>query len=157
MTPTVSAQHETLLTSLTGLMSRWSSLELQRRITAECGVTLDPVAVSALYTLGIMGGSSRPSALADGLHLSRPSTSKLIARLEDAGLISRTAHSSDRRSVSVALTERGAETYRRLVQAGITMVAGATAAWTPSEVTALSSLMQRFLGDISAELTPSTQ
>ncbi|QIM16054.1 hypothetical protein G7067_05890 [Leucobacter insecticola] len=65
-------QHEPLLISLTGLMSRWSSFDFQRRITAGCGVTLDPVAVNALYALGLLGGTARPSALADGLHLSRP-------------------------------------------------------------------------------------
>ena len=143
--------HENLLSSMTGLISRWSSLELQRRITAECGITLDPVAVAALYTLGLSGGTSRPSALADTLHLSRPSTSKLIARMHDAELLTRTADPGDRRAISVTLTPLGQQIFRLLIDAGVSMVADATRAWHPDEVSTLSRLMQRFLTDIDAD------
>lgn len=143
--------HENLLSSMTGLISRWSSLELQRRITAECGITLDPVAVAALYTLGLSGGTSRPSVLADTLHLSRPSTSKLIARMHDADLLTRTADPGDRRAISVTLTPLGQQIFRLLIDAGVSMVADATRAWHPDEVGTLSRLMQRFLADIDAD------
>lgn len=143
--------HETLLSSLTGLMSRWSSLELQRRITAECGITLDPVAVSALYTLGLIGGTSRPSSLADALHLSRPSTSKLIARMSEAGLLTRGANADDRRVVTVTLTPLGQQSFRVLFDAGVSMVTSATRTWSADEVSTLTRLMQRFLSDIDAD------
>lgn len=145
--------HETLLTSLTSLMSRWSSLELQRRITRECGITLDPVAVSALYTLGLTGGIARPSTLADALHLSRPSTSKLIARMSEAGLLSRDADTDDRRVVHVKLTPLGQQIFRLLIDAGVSMVADATRAWQEDDVRELSRLMQRFLSDMDADFT----
>lgn len=153
MQGTDSPPHEILLASLTGLMSRWSSLELQRRITAECGLTLDPVAVSAVYTLGLRGGDVRPSTIADALHLSRPSTSKLIARLSEAGLVVRSADARDRRAATVALTAQGQRVFRLLIDAGVTMVADATSHWSAADVATLSTLMQRFLDDIGAQFT----
>ena len=143
--------HENLLSSMTGLISRWSSLELQRRITAECGITLDPVAVAALYTLGLSGGTSRPSALADTLHLSRPSTSKLIARMHEAVLLTRTSAPGDGRAVTGTLTPLGRQVCRWLVDAGVSMVADATRTWHPDEVSTLSRLMERFLADLDAD------
>lgn len=146
--------HENLLSTMTGLISRWSSLELQRRITAECGITLDPVAVAALYTLGLSGGTSRPSSLADTLHLSRPSTSKLIARMHDAELLTRTTDPGDRRAITVTLTPMGQQMFRLLIDAGVSMVADATRTWHADEVSTLTRLMQRFLTDIDADFAP---
>ena len=157
MAPARSASHESLLSSLTGLMSRWSSLELQRRITAECGITLDPVAVSALYVLGLRGGASRPSTIADELHLSRPSTSKLIARMSEAHLVARTVDPRDRRAATVSLTADGQRSFRLLFDAGIDMVADATTGWSDDDVHSLTGLMRRFLADIDAQFAAAPQ
>lgn len=146
--------HAVLLSSLTRLMSRWSSLEFQRRITAECGVHLDPVAVRALYVLGVEGGAARPSTIADELHLSRPSTSKLLARMNDAGLIVRVRDAVDGRSAAISLSATGRDTYRRLVDAGVDMVGSATADWDPADTRRLAELLTRFVG-APAATTPS--
>lgn len=140
--------HAALLSEITRLMSRWSSLELQRRITAECGVALDPVAVRAIYLLGLEGGSARPSTLADELHLTRPSTSKLIARLTGADVIERLRDPADRRSVAVALTESGREVFLRLFSAGVDMVDAATDDWDRADVQAFGALLHRFVGGL---------
>ncbi|MGP5127597.1 MarR family winged helix-turn-helix transcriptional regulator [Brachybacterium tyrofermentans] len=144
------ALHRTTLTALTALMSQWSSLEFQRRITAECGVSLDPVGVRALYVLGIAGGAERPSVIADDLHLTRPSTSKLIARLTAAGLVERTPDSSDGRSARIALTADGRRTYEQLVSAGVAMLADATSDWEAEDVRTLSTLLVRFTDGLLA-------
>ena len=143
--PNATETHAVLLGSLTRLMSRWSSLEFQRRITAECGVRLDPVAVRALYVLGVEGGAARPSTIADELHLSRPSTSKLLARMGDAGLIERARDTADGRSASISLSASGRDTYRRLVDAGIDIVGSATADWDPADTRRLAELLSRFV------------
>lgn len=148
MTPDPAHQNAALLSELTRLMSRWSSLELQRRITAECGVSLDPGAVRAVYLLGIEGGGARPSVLADELHLTRPSTSKLIARLAEAGLAERRRDPADRRAATVELTETGRDVYRRLFSAGVDMLDSATADWDPADVRALGTLLHRFVGGL---------
>lgn len=141
--------HRATLRALTRLMSQWSSLDFQRRITAQSGLTLDPVAVRALYGLGISGGSARPSDLADELHLTRPSTSKLIARLATADLIERRQDPADGRSAHIALTAAGRRTYEQLFEAGLALLAEATDDWDTADVRALSELLTRFTTDLA--------
>lgn len=142
------ASLRTALSALTGLMSQWSSLELQRRITADCGVALDAVGVRAVFTLGLQGGAARPSRLADDLHLTRPSTSKLIARLADAEFVERTPDPDDRRAALVALTPAGRLAFDRLFAAGVEMLAEATRDWSADDVDALARTLARFTGDL---------
>ncbi|WP_159548705.1 MarR family winged helix-turn-helix transcriptional regulator [Citricoccus sp. K5] len=143
--------HRSTLRALTRLMSQWSSLELQRQITADCGVSLDPVSVRALYGLGTAGGTSSPSALADELHLTRPSTSKLIARLVDAGLVDRHPDESDGRSVQLELTEEGRRTFETLFDAGVDMLVTTTAGWDRADLRALATLLTRFTGGTTTD------
>lgn len=142
--------HRSTLRALTSLMSQWSSLDLQRRIAATCGVQLDPAAVRALYVLGIAGVAVRPSMIADELHLSRPSTSKVIARLAAAELIDRTSDPDDGRGSHILLTPAGERTYGVLVDAGIRMIADSTARWDPADVRTFSELLTRFTVDLPA-------
>ena len=139
-----------ILLSLTRLTARWNSLEYQRRVTEESGVTLDPAAVRAVYLLGLNGGSARPSALATDLELSRPSTSKLLARLETAGLVERSPADGDGRATTVSLRAAGHEAFERLFAAGIGMVGEATADWEPTDSARLAELLPRFVEGLLA-------
>lgn len=159
MAPQVSAQitpaHQAeVLSALTRLMSRWTSLDYQRRITAGSGIDRDTATVRALYSLGVKGGTARPSAIADELHLTRPSTSKLIARMAAAGLVERTPDPSDRRSALVALTDAGAATYDRLFGAGIDLITDATTGWSAEELRQFTELLTRFVGGATGSPTP---
>lgn len=146
--------HASTLRALTRLMSQWSSLEYQRRITADSGVCLDPVAVRAVYTLGIAGAPVRPSSIADELHLTRPSTSKLIARLISAGLIEKTPDAEDGRAALVGLTAHGSEVFEQLFAAGLDMLEAATSTWDRAEVQDLSVLLTRFTDGLLAAPSP---
>ena len=75
-----------------------------------------------------MGGSARPSDLAEELRLVRSSLSRRLDRLEEEGWVQRTRPSGldDQRAVIVELTRRGRTlwremnvTYRRAVQANV--------------------------------------
>ncbi|MFJ9770899.1 MarR family winged helix-turn-helix transcriptional regulator [Kitasatospora sp. NPDC101157] len=55
----------------------------------------------------------RASELASIVHLSQSALSRLIARLEKAGLVTRAMCPSDRRGIMVALTEAGRERYEQ--------------------------------------------
>lgn len=80
-----------------------------------------------LAALARLGGSARPSELADELRLVRSSTSRRIDRLEEEGWVRRrpgAGRTDDHRAVVVELTARGRTlwramnvTYRRAVQA----------------------------------------
>ncbi|MFI9326635.1 MarR family winged helix-turn-helix transcriptional regulator [Kitasatospora sp. NPDC052868] len=53
----------------------------------------------------------RVQELADTVHLSQSALSRLIGRLEKAGLVTRTMCPDDRRGIQVALTEDGCRRY----------------------------------------------
>ncbi|MEU6233441.1 MarR family transcriptional regulator [Kitasatospora sp. NPDC047058] len=53
----------------------------------------------------------RVQELADTVHLSQSALSRLIGRLEKAGLVTRTMCPNDRRGIQVALTEEGCRRY----------------------------------------------
>jgi DNA-binding MarR family transcriptional regulator len=75
--------------------------------------------------------------------MSAPTTSKLITRLSDAGLVSRGANESDSRSSFVALTDSGARTAVALFESGDLMMAELLNDWSPRDVSALTRLMHR--------------
>lgn len=61
-------------------------------------------------------GPLRPGTLQDALHLTSGGVSRLVERLESAGLVEREsgADPSDRRAVIVSLTPEGRDTCRRM-------------------------------------------
>ena len=104
--------------------------ELERRID-EALVTEWDVPLGwfdVLSGLQRLGGSARPSDLAEELRLVRSSLSRRLDRLEEEGWVQRTRPSGldDQRAVVVELTRRGRTlwremnvTYRRAVQANV--------------------------------------
>ncbi|TDP95724.1 DNA-binding MarR family transcriptional regulator [Leucobacter luti] len=138
-----------MLLALTRFISHWTSLEFQRSVMLSRSVRLDPTAVRALYILGREGGTATPSAIAEATHLSRPSTSKLLARLADSGLLLRSTQEQDRRSVTVTLTALGQSTFDELFAAGMAMIDAATRDWTPADRGHLNRLLPRFIAALT--------
>jgi DNA-binding MarR family transcriptional regulator len=73
------------------------------------GHELTFLAWRALVVLGGTAAPMRMSDVADRLSLSRPSTSKLIRRLERRGLVTLAADPTDGRVLLVSLSDRGTE------------------------------------------------
>jgi DNA-binding MarR family transcriptional regulator len=84
-----------------------------RRLRQEAGEDLSPSQVAALATLDRHGPLS-PSELAAREQVKRPTATRVIARLADAGLVERTADPDDRRCALVSLTAEGQALLRRL-------------------------------------------
>jgi DNA-binding MarR family transcriptional regulator len=59
----------------------------------------------------VAGEGRRMQELAPTVHLSQSALSRLIGRLEKAGLVERSMCTSDRRSIYVAITETGCRRY----------------------------------------------
>ncbi|MBI1395054.1 MAG: MarR family transcriptional regulator [Betaproteobacteria bacterium] len=76
-----------------------------------CG--LSGAQLLALWQLTLRNPSSI-SALADALHLHRSSTSNLVDKLENRGLVTRSRDRHDNRIVLVSLTTAGAELVQRI-------------------------------------------
>ncbi|WP_026909383.1 MarR family transcriptional regulator [Patulibacter minatonensis] len=78
-----------------------------RRLRAEAGTGLGPSLGAALATVERFGPLS-PSELADREGIRRPSATRLVAKLEEEGLVAREPDPEDGRSFRVSLTGAGA-------------------------------------------------
>ena len=77
-----------------------------RRLRQEAGVELSPSLTAALATVW-RHGPLTPSELAARERIQRPTATRVLARLEELGLIVRTPDPHDRRSSLVAATAEG--------------------------------------------------
>ncbi|WP_298040944.1 MarR family winged helix-turn-helix transcriptional regulator [uncultured Microbacterium sp.] len=147
------ASESALLAALTHLMARWSSTSVQESVAASAGVRIDSADIPALYMLGLEG-PSRSSALAAALHLTRPTMSKQLARLERAGLIERRTDPSDGRASVIILSPAGGTAHRRLVAEGVAMLHSATAAWDDAETARFTDQLSRLVAELSGPTEP---
>jgi DNA-binding MarR family transcriptional regulator len=79
---------------------------LARRMRQQAGGDLSPTQGAALNTIACHGPLT-PSELAAREKIQRPTATRVLARLEEAGLIARAADPADRRSSLVAATPAG--------------------------------------------------
>src|ERR671911_1503420 len=86
---------------------RFALARSARRLRQEAGTGLSPSLTAALATVERCGPLT-PSELADLERVARPTVTRVLTRLEEAGLISRTPDPADRRSTLVAVTPAGA-------------------------------------------------
>src|SRR3954465_9480218 len=77
-----------------------------RRLRQEAGTDLSPSQTSALAAVERRGPLT-PSELASCERIQRPTATRVIARLEEAGLVGRAADPAGRRSSLVSATEEG--------------------------------------------------
>jgi len=79
---------------------------MARRLRQEAGAELSPSQTAALATIE-MHGPLTPSELANRERVQRPTVTRVMARLEEAGLITRAADPTDRRSSLVSISPEG--------------------------------------------------
>jgi DNA-binding MarR family transcriptional regulator len=80
---------------------------MARRMRQEAGGELSASQSAALTTIDC-NGPLTPSEVAARERIQRPTATRILARLEEAGLIARTPDPADRRSARVATTPAGA-------------------------------------------------
>jgi DNA-binding MarR family transcriptional regulator len=83
-----------------------------RRLRQEAGEELSPSQTAALATID-RHGPLTPSELAARERIQRPTVTRVVARLEEAGLVQRTRDPQDGRSSLVALSPAGRELLAR--------------------------------------------
>jgi DNA-binding MarR family transcriptional regulator len=83
-----------------------------RRLRQEAGEELSPSQTTALATID-RHGPLTPSELAVRERIQRPTVTRIVARLEESGLVQRTRDPQDGRSSLVALTPAGRELLAR--------------------------------------------
>ena len=92
---------------------RLAIVRTARRLRQEGGTDLSPAATAALSTIDSHGPLT-PSEVADLERIQRPTATRIVARLEQDGLVARTADPNDGRSSLVSATPAGRELLRRL-------------------------------------------
>ena len=87
---------------------RLSNTRLHRALRREAHIDLTPSQMSALATINRLGPITL-GALAEQEGVAPPSITKIIAILEDDGLVTRAADPADRRVNYVSATRKGSE------------------------------------------------
>ena len=85
---------------------RLTIVRTARRLRQEAGTDLSPSLTAALSTVE-RHGPLTPSEVAARERVQRPTATRVLARLEEQGLIARTPDPQDRRSSLVTTTEAG--------------------------------------------------
>jgi DNA-binding MarR family transcriptional regulator len=104
--------HTTALPDLASRL-RLDISRMARRLRQEAGTALSPSQTAALATIE-RHGPLTPSELAGRERVQRPTVTRVLARLEEAGLVDRAADPQDRRSCLVSISGAGSELLQAL-------------------------------------------
>ena len=94
---------------------RLAITRMARRLRQEAGTDLGPSQLAALATIERRGPLA-PSELAAYERIKRPTVTRIVARLADAGLVERIRDPADGRAAIVSITPAGRALVRRLRQ-----------------------------------------
>jgi DNA-binding MarR family transcriptional regulator len=92
---------------------RLAVVRTARRLRQEAGTGLSPSLTAALATIEA-GGPLTPSELAEREAIKRPAATRIVARLEEEGLVARATDPSDGRVTLIATTAAGRELLGRV-------------------------------------------
>ena len=165
MARTAASRAERPLEELSGeLLAHWHELAhllLSRRLTASLyqrvAGEIPPVQLQALAALG--AGDLRMSELAARLGLAVSTVTRLVDRLEAAGLAERRSQRPDRRSVLVGLSAPGSEALLTTRTKLRTLLDELLAELPPNERRELVRLLGKLLGSLrpqAAALSPAS-
>ncbi|WAH97330.1 MarR family winged helix-turn-helix transcriptional regulator [Arthrobacter sp. MMS18-M83] len=86
-------------------------------------------------------GAARPTDMADAIQTSRSSVSRIVTRLEAAGLIMRTPDPNDDRALVIGLTLSGRTVGQRIVDLGEQIFSSVLDEWSEDELIFLERLV----------------
>jgi DNA-binding MarR family transcriptional regulator len=92
---------------------RWAITRMARRLRQEAGVDLGPSQVAALASVERRGPLS-PSELAEIERIKRPTATRIVSHLEEAGLVERVRDPADGRASILSVTGEGRALLKRL-------------------------------------------
>lgn len=127
------------------------AVRLLRAVRAEDRASgLSPARLSALSVL-VFGGAQTPGELASAEQVTPPTMSRLVASLEEEGLVTRGPHPEDGRSVVIRATEEG----RRVMEEGrdrrVARLAGLLARLGPGELEAVEATCDALESSLAGE------
>ena len=120
---------------------------MARRLRQEAGAGLSPSQTATLVTIE-RHGPLTPSELAGRERVQRPTVTRVLARLEEAGLVERAADPQDRRSSLVSISATGSELLQAMRDRKDAFLARRIDALEPSDREALeraAAILERML------------
>ncbi len=136
-------QNAVLIETLNNILAQWTAPDFTTAVAAREGVALDPGALTLLTILNHIG-PQRPSALAERMVTGASNISKITARLEQGGLVGRSADATDLRASLIGLTEAGHRAGRALQRSGSSLIGEVLDSWGPEDRSDLVRLLARF-------------
>jgi DNA-binding MarR family transcriptional regulator len=110
---------------------------------ADSGFTLEDYKTLHVLMVQPYPGEATPAQLAEASGVTRPAMTSRLDRLDEAGLITRTVDSSDRRRVVVRPTAAGRATWERYVHQGLAREQQLLHALTTRELQQLNALLRK--------------
>jgi len=127
--------------------------ELQRRLRTASGLgETDTVAVLYLLTASAEGELVTPKDLAAHLQISTAAASGLVDRLVRAGYVRREPHPSDRRGITVVLTEDGRRRADSTIGAVYGRLLDLAESLPPGEASVVLHFLQRMTAEVASML-----
>ena len=87
--------------------------------------------------------------LADASAMDPATASRQLQQLVDEGLVRRTAHGEDARSIELSLTDRGRKVYERVARYRVAHLADVLKGWSEQDRAVLSDLALRLVRDLA--------
>ncbi|WP_433675588.1 MarR family winged helix-turn-helix transcriptional regulator [Microbacterium gorillae] len=97
-------------------------------------------------------GLARPTELADAVHTGRSNLSKVIRRLEEAGLVGRMPNPDDGRETMIGMTPEGRTVASRIVAASDDDLGGAVSRWSDADLARFEELLVRLVRDLDDQM-----
>lgn len=127
----------------------WANLQ-NTSISQQVGLNLSDSELVVIYVLGSRTAELRPGDLAERLGVSRPTLSKLLARLRGMGMIHSAPADDDRRAVHVLLTPAGREAYCSILAFGVQLIRSVSGDFSQPELDAVRTFLTRFANRLGA-------
>lgn len=149
--PLVGADGPDLATAFQAIVTWATSTAFRETLMKESGFPLEgDLPAFLLVNQLIYRGAARPTDLADAIQTGRSNVSKIVRRLEEAGLVTRGRDPRDDRGVVVALTPGGREAAGRIIVLGLADPRNVIARWSEREVATLERLLISLATEIDA-------
>jgi DNA-binding MarR family transcriptional regulator len=141
------ATRQRLSDALGALRRITGSPRLERRVAVHSGV---PIGLSAVAVLGqvVADGPLRLSDLARLARMHPAALTRQVQALEAEGYIERRPDPDDGRAAVVQVTSSGRSALRRVQAANDDIMSGQLADWSPDELEALVTQMERLITDL---------
>jgi DNA-binding MarR family transcriptional regulator len=151
LTPVRVGEHPDLAAALNEVVTVANSLQLREMVIAGSRFPLaGDMPGFLLFNQLVYRGAARPTDIAEAIQTSRSNVSRIVTRLENAGLVRRTPDPDDDRALVIALTAQGREIGERILRLGTQLFAELLDEWTPDELAFLERMAFKLARTLSS-------